>query len=131
QNSEGLIMVTFEDGWEASGSVTQRYGIYDAEMNAVAPYPREVEPGGHSGHVAAIGELFVVFYTDGWVHGGGVDDLGSGWGVYAKVYDGQGNMLHDIDIAHFKREWWPVIAGGPQQALLLWQAFVEDETHAE
>src|SRR5690606_33978908 len=122
---------TFEDGWEAPQTVTQRYGVYELDLRPIAPYPREVEPGGHSGHVAAVGDLFGVFYSDGWVDGGGVDDLGSGWGVYVKVYDGDGDLLHDIDIAHLQREWWPVIAGGPRRALLLWQAYIENATHAE
>lgn len=124
RNSSGQVMLTFEDGWRASEEVTQRYGIYDAALRPVKPYPQTVEAGTHSGHVAAVGERFVLFYSDGWVNGGGVDDLGSGNGVYAKVYDAGGRRLFSMDIADAQREWWPMLAGGNQLALLLWQQFV-------
>ncbi len=75
---DGHIMITMEDGWNADNVVAQRYGVYDQNMNPVNPYPNMVLDGGHSGHVAAVGNRFVVFYSEGWVEGGGVDNLGSG-----------------------------------------------------
>ena len=128
--SNGHIMVTFEDGWQAEGGVTQRYGVYNSKMKPIAAYPRTVEKGGHSGHVTAVGNNFVVFYSDGWKKGGGVDNLGSGLGVYATVYDSRGNKKRNIDIADEVREWWPMIAGSASKALLAWQQFVPDETYS-
>ena len=125
QNASGNIMLTLEDGWKADQDVTQRYGVYDKHLRPVRPYPVEVEPGGHSGHVAAVGNSFVVAYSDGWVNFGGQDNLGSGNGVYAKVYDGSGVELHQIDIVHARRAWWPVVAGGKTHAMVAWQELVD------
>ena len=82
QNSAGNIFVSFEDGWNAPRTVSQRYGVYRADLSPIRPYPQDVESGGHSGHVTAVGERFVVFYSADWVDGGGVDNLGTGGGVY-------------------------------------------------
>lgn len=129
--SDGRIMVSFEDGWNTTYSVDQRYGVYDANLRPVAAYPLTVAKGGHSGHVAAVGKLFVVFYSEGWIQGGGVDNLGSGNGVYAKVYDSAGRAtMAQIEVAPRVREWWPMIAGSPTRALLVWQQFVAGKTHA-
>ncbi len=101
-----------------------------AALRPIKPYPQQVESGGHSGHITAVGDRFVVFYSDGWVNGGGVDNLGSGNGVYVKVYDGRGRRLHDINVADERREWWPMIAGGTTRALLAWQQFVPGQSEA-
>lgn len=130
RNAAGNIMVTFEDGWEAPHTVTQRYGVYDRRLEPVKAYPNEVEPGGHSGHVAAVGQAFIVFYSDGWVDGGGEDGLGSGHGVYAKVYDNLGREQHDIDVVHAQRAWWPRLAGGTNTALLVWQELMPNQRDA-
>jgi hypothetical protein len=124
RNTRGRVMLTFEDGWRSGQEVSQRYGVYDAALRPVKPYPQTVEAGTHSGHVAAVGERFVLFYSDGWVDGGGVDDLGSGNGVYAGVYDADGRPLYSLDIADGQRAWWPMLAGAERVALLLWQQFV-------
>ncbi|MBU9580685.1 hypothetical protein KTE26_19805 [Ralstonia mannitolilytica] len=130
RNRAGQVMVSFEDGWNAPENVNQRFGIYDTALRPIKAYPQQVESGGHSGHIAAVGDRFVVFYSDGWVNGGGVDNLGSGNGVYVKVYDGRGRRLHSVDIADGRREWWPMVAGGSTHALLAWQQFVPDRTEA-
>ena len=130
RNRAGQVMVSFEDGWNAPENVTQRYGIYDTALRPIKPYPQQVESGGHSGHITAVGDRFVVFYSDGWVNGGGVDNLGSGNGVYVKVYDGRGKLLRSVDVAHDRREWWPLVAGGATHALLVWQEFVPGQTEA-
>lgn len=131
RTGDGHVMVTFEDGWDTAYSVDQRYGVYDAKLRPVAAYPLEVRKGGHSGHVAAVGQRFVVFYSEDWVQGGGVDNLGSGKGVYARVYDSAGRPSGaEIEVAPRVREWWPMIAGSPTRALLVWQQFVAGKTHA-
>ncbi|WP_420874387.1 hypothetical protein [Burkholderia arboris] len=130
QNARGDIFVTFEDGWNAPQEVSQRYGVYRRDLKPVKPYPNDVEPGGHSGHVATVGERFVVFYSADWVDGGGVDNLGTGNGVYLKTYDAAGRVLNHVAVAPHRREWWPVIAGSPRTALLVWQKFIEGSTDA-
>jgi hypothetical protein len=131
QNTDGNIFVSFEDGWNAPRTISQRYGVYREDLASIKPYPNDVESGGHSGHVAAIGEHFVAFYSEDWVDGGGVDNLGTGNGVYVKVYDSRGALLRHLDVAPHVREWWPVIAGSPTHALLVWQKYIPGTTIAQ
>ncbi len=130
QNDAGRIMLTFEDGWNTANNVSQRYGVYDTALRPRQANPVDVWSGGHSGHVAPVGNSFVVFYSDDWVDGGGVDNLGTGNGVYLKTYDGNGQLRRSTDVARDKREWWPLIAGAKEVALLAWQEFIPGETHA-
>ncbi|CAB3748702.1 hypothetical protein [Paraburkholderia humisilvae] len=130
QNTKGTLFITFEDGWNAPRNVSQRYGVYRQDLTPIRPYPKDVESGGHSGHVAAVDDQFVVFYSADWVQGGGVDNLGTGGGVYANVYDGGGRFLRHINVAAHVREWWPVVAGSPTQALLVWQKYIPGSTIA-
>ena len=131
QNTSGNIFVTFEDGWDAPRNVSQRFGVYRADLSPIEAYPHDVESGGHSGHVAAVGERFVVFYSEDWVDGGGVDNLGTGGGVYAKVYSGWGKPLLHVNVASHVREWWPMVAGSPKRALLVWQKYIPGDTIAQ
>ncbi|TKC83205.1 hypothetical protein FAZ69_25830 [Trinickia terrae] len=130
QASTGNIMVTFEDGWNTPDEVSQRYGIYSRALGPVRPYPVDVKTGGHSGHAAAVGSRFVVFYSDDWVDGGGVDNLGTGRGVYVKTYDANGAQMNFVPVAPRVREWWPMIAASPTRALLVWQQYVNGQTYA-
>ncbi|WP_175863137.1 hypothetical protein [Burkholderia cepacia] len=130
QNARGDIFVTFEDGWNAPQEVSQRYGVYRRDLKPVKPYPNDVESGGHSGHVATAADRFVVFYSADWIDGGGVDNLGTGNGVYVKTYDAAGRVLNHVAVAPHRREWWPVVAGSPHAALLVWQKFIEGSTSA-
>ncbi|KVG29767.1 hypothetical protein [Burkholderia diffusa] len=130
QNPHGDIFVTFEDGWNTPNVVSQRYGIYRRDLKPIKPYPNDVESGGHSGHVAAVGERFVVFYSTDWIDGGGVDNLGTGNGVYVKTYDAEGHVLNHVAVAPRRREWWPMVAGSPRRALLVWQKYIEHSTDA-
>jgi hypothetical protein len=130
QNDTGRVMVTFEDGWNTPNEVSQRYGVYTSDLQAVKPYPNDVKSGGHSGHAAAVGSRFVVFYSDDWVDGGGVDNLGTGNGVYLKTYDADGTLLQAVDVAPHVREWWPMLAGSPTRAMLIWQQYVPGATYA-
>jgi hypothetical protein len=110
---DGYIMVTMEDGWNAENGLAQRYGVYDTDLNPVKGYPQVVFDGGHSGHVAVVGNKFVVFYSEGWVDGGGVDDLGSGDDVYVSAYHSNGKTLNSSNVAvgNATRDWWPLVAG--------------------
>ncbi len=130
---DGHIMITMEDGWNAQNVLAQRYGVYDTTLKPVKGYPQLVFDGGHSGHVAAVGNRFVVFYSEGWVDGGGVDDLGSGDDVYVSVFRSNGQAVGSgkVAVGNATRDWWPLVAGSNQHAMLLWQRFVDDETHSE
>jgi hypothetical protein len=130
QNTLGNIFVTFEDGWNTPNQVNQRYGVYRQDLTPLKAYPNDVASGGHSGHVAAVGERFVVFYSSDWVDGGGVDNLGTGGGVYVSTYDAKGNLTGQTDVAPKSREWWPMLAGSPDRALLVWQKFIAGSTSA-
>ncbi|MCA3832065.1 MAG: hypothetical protein IOC29_21610, partial [Burkholderia sp.] len=55
---------------------------------------------------------------------------GTGNGVYLKTYDAAGRVLNHVAVAPHRREWWPVIAGSPRTALLVWQKFIEGSTDA-
>lgn len=127
RNSSGHVMLTFEDGWNSRDEVSQRYAVYDAAMRPIKPYPQTAVSGGHSGHVAAVGERFVLFYSDGWVDGSGVNGQGSGNGVYVQVYDGQGEILQSIDVVDEQRAWWPMLAGSERTALLVWQQITDKQ----
>jgi hypothetical protein len=129
--SDGRIMLTMEDGWNSKSQVTQRFGIYDPDMKPVRPYPQAVAEGGHSGHVAAAGNRFIVFYADGWVDGGGVDNLGSGKDVLANGYSSDGRLLWRRSVATGGRDWWPLLAASKQRVLLIWQRYVEGKTHSQ
>ncbi|RUM65591.1 MAG: hypothetical protein DSZ03_02540 [Sulfurimonas sp.] len=130
--SNGHIMITMEDAFEDDDVYAQTYGVYNEQMEPLKGYRNIVAYGGHSGHVAAVGEQFVVFYSEGWVEGGGVDELGSGDDVLLKTYNTRGDLLHvkDVAVGETTRDWWPLVAGSSQYALLLWQQFVENESHA-
>jgi hypothetical protein len=130
QNTSGNIFITFEDGWNAPRTISQRYGVYRRDLTPIKPYPKDVESGGHSGHVAAIGEQFIVVYSADWVEGGGLGNRGTGNGVYAKVFDARGQALWHTDVAARTREEWPIVAGSPQRALVVWQKYIPDSTSA-
>lgn len=131
-SSEGNIMITTEDGWHTDNQVAQRYGLYDVNLNPVLPYPRMVYDGGHSGHVAAVDNRFVIFYADDWVSGGGVDNLGTGNDVKMLIYSATGVPEKKIDVAvgNTTRDWWPIVAGSKTHAALVWQRYVDKQTYS-
>lgn len=157
-NSTGTIMVTCEDGWNVQNEVGQRYGVYSAELRPVKAYPQLVLDGGHSGHVAAAGNYFVVFYADDWFGatekdsqgnvtwpGIGVDGLGCGDDVYARIYDQNGTYIKTVDVAsevddgtardqHLhpgSLDWWPLIAASDSKTLLVWQRYAKDQQYSQ
>jgi len=131
-SADGKIMVVTEDDWNVSNLVATRYGVYNAsDLSGVKPYPQMTYDGGHSAHVSAVGNRFVVWYGDEWCDGGGVDNLGSGRDLKVAVYDSSGNLERheyiqgpgNCNIAA-QRNWWPIVAGSSDRAFLLWQRFV-------
>lgn len=130
RTSDGHIMVTVEDGWNTSLEVNQRYGVYGSRLEPIAPYPRNVAAGGHSGHVVAVGNRFIVGFSEGWINGGGLNNAGSGYGIYARTYDSNGNLLKALSVAPRQRAWWPALAASSHRALILWQRFVPNRSYA-
>jgi hypothetical protein len=130
---DGHIFITHEDGYNTQNVIAQRYGVYDTNLAPILPYPQMVEDGAHSGHVAAVGNRFVIFYSNGWVDDGGVDNLGSGDNVLAKIYasDGKYQQAVEVCVSQATRDWWPVVAGSSTHAALVWQRFVNDQTYAD
>jgi hypothetical protein len=132
-SSDGTIMVTTEDGWNTDNEVAQRFGLYDINLNPVLPYPQMAYDGGHSGHVAAIDNHFVIFYSDDWVDGGGVDNLGTGDDVKALIYSSSGRLEGEEDVAvgNITRDWWPLVAGSKTRAALVWQRYVDKQAYSQ
>ncbi len=132
-SQDGRIMITMEDGWNTANEVCQRYGVYDVNLEPVLAYPQMASDGGHSGHVAAVGNRFVVHYSDGWVDGGGVDDLGTGDDVIAAIYGSSGEHQATVNVAvgEATRDWWPIVAGAATRACLVWQRYVDGELYSD
>lgn len=132
-SADGHVFITMEDGWNTCCEVAQRYGVYDRDLKPVLPYPQMVQDGGHSGHVAASGNRFVVFYSDDWVNGGGVDDLGTGDDVIAMVYSADGKLerRRDVAVGKTNRDWWPLVAASGSRACLVWQRYVAGQIHSD
>lgn len=129
----GNIMVTMEDAWQAENTLMQSYAVFDRNMGPVAPYQQIVMDGGHSGHVAATANRFVVFFSEGWVDRGGVDNLGSGDDVWLKTYDltGQALVTQPVAVGPDTRDWWPLVAGADTRVMLVWQRFVDRAQYAQ
>ncbi len=130
---DGHIMITMEDGYAAENVLAQRYGIYDENFNNIKPYPVNILDGGHSGHVTAVGNRFVAIYSEGWIDGGGVDNLGSGDNVHLAIFSSDGTVekRKDIAVGNATRDWWAVLAGSESTALLVWQQFIDDKEYVD
>ncbi len=130
--SNGHIMVSMEDAFGGDDLYAQTYGVYDEQMEPVKGYRQIGAYGGHSGHVSAVGDTFVLFYSEGWVDGGGVNELGSGDDVWLQIYDAEGSNIGEqkVAVGDATRDWWPLVAGSNEVALLLWQQFVPHESFA-
>eukprot|EP00727_Mastigamoeba_balamuthi_P004708 m51a1_g14235 hypothetical protein (414) ;mRNA; f:222579-223956 len=124
------------DDGHIMNDVCQRYGVYDTDLRAVKAYPQMVQDGGHSGHVAAVGNRFVVVYADDWTDEGktGVCLLGEGLDVKSAIYDSSGNQqgsLIDVAADDDTRDWWPYVAGSATRAVYVWQRYVPGKTVAD
>ncbi len=128
----GNIFITMEDGNDAKNSVAQRYSVYDREMKVLKAYPNTIFDGGHSGHVANVGNLFVVFWSNNWDDSvPGADGIGTGLDVLADIYSAGGSFLRRIDVAtDEKRDWWPIVAGSENNACLVWQRYEQGDKYA-
>jgi hypothetical protein len=133
-SGDGHIMVTCEDGWNVENGVGQRWGLYDENLGPVKPYPHLIRDGGHSGHVAAVGNTFVIFWGEGWDDTvSGADGLGVGRRVLLDTFSSTGAHLNSfkVQVSDGTRDWWPVVAGSDDHAVLLWQRYVAGEKYSD
>ncbi|HLK60625.1 MAG TPA: hypothetical protein VKU00_28945 [Chthonomonadaceae bacterium] len=126
-NSRGRILMSCEDG---ADGLDQRAGLWDAELRPIKSYPFMIREGGHSGHVAAMDDKFLVAYSEGWTDGGGVDNLGTGNDVWARIVDNDGKPGPEIPTAVQQgRNWWPVVAASDRNWLEVWQSYPDAILH--
>jgi len=125
-NSSGTILMTSEDG---NGGINQHAGLWDSSLRVLRKYPFTIRHGGHSGHVAAMGDQFLVAYDEGWVDGGGWRGLGTGETVYARIVDNYGKRKREIKLTPERdldpRDGWPLVAGSDRNWLVVWQRYPE------
>ena len=125
-NASGTILVTAEDG---NGGINQHAGLWDSSLRILRDYPLTIRRGGHSGHVAAMNDRFLVAYGEGWVEGGGFLDRGTGKDIYARVVENDGRLGREIRIAvdgdRRHRDGWPLVAGSDRNWLVIWQRYPE------
>lgn len=131
---DGGMIVTFEDGNDSGDAeVSQRYALYDAHGKVIKAYPQTIRVGGHSGHASSTRNRHVVFWSEGWVDGGGVDNLGTGDDVWVTSMKTDGSGLKTIPVAvgDDSRDWWPMTASSNTRSLLVWQRYVNGKTYAK
>jgi hypothetical protein len=126
-NARGTILMTSEDG---NGGINQHAGLWDSALRELRKYPFTIRRGGHSGHAAALGDRFLVTYSEGWVDGGGWLGLGTGKGVYARIVENDGSLRPELKIATGQRDGWPLVAGSDRNWLVVWQRYPGLTLHA-
>lgn len=130
----GSIIVTFEDGYDSKGySLSQRYAVYDKNMKVIKKYPSTIALGGHSGHSASTSKYHTVFWSDDWVKGGGVDDMGTGKSVHITTLNLKGKKLcsKKVTQSSSSREWWPIAAASKKYVLMVWQKYVPGKEYSQ
>ena len=125
-NTRGTILMTSEDG---NGGINQNAGLWDSSLRVLRKYPFTIKRGGHSGHVAAMGDQFLVAYGEGWVKGAGWRGLGTGKNVFARVVKNNGTLRREIKLTPDRnsdpRDGWPLVAGSDRNWLVVWQRYPE------
>jgi len=121
-NARGTILVTAEDG---NGGINQHAGMWDATLRVRRAYPFLIRRGGHSGHAAAMGERFLVAYSEEWVKEGGFRGQGTGRDIHARIVEDDGTVREEIEIATGRRDDWPLVAGSERNWLVAWQRHPE------
>jgi hypothetical protein len=125
-NDRGTILVTSEDG---NGGINQNAGLWDGSLRALRKYPFLVRRGGHSGHVAALRDRFLVAYGEGWVEGGGFLNRGTGKDIYARIVENDGTLRKETRIAAGHRDGWPLVAASDRNWLVVWQRYPQLTLH--
>ncbi|HHL20604.1 MAG TPA: hypothetical protein ENJ52_03655 [Aliiroseovarius sp.] len=124
--ANGNILVTMEDAFDAPQVLKQSFAVFDRRLRPLRPYPQVAMQGGHSGHAAAAGKRFAVAFSEGWVDGGGVNNLGTGDDVWLSVLGANGRVQarQPVAVGPATCDGWPLVAGSPGRFLVLWQRFV-------
>ncbi|TDP50805.1 hypothetical protein [Aminicella lysinilytica] len=130
--SDGEFFVTFEDGnTKGYGGLSQRYATFDKDMSPVKAYPQTVALGGHSGHGACTSNKMITFWSNEWVDGGGVDNLGTGKDVCVTSMNYDGSKARTLKLTKGKtREWWPIVTASKSNVLLVWQRYIKNHTYS-
>lgn len=126
-NTAGTLLMTTEDG---SDGIHQRAGMWDSQLRVLRPYPFMIRRGGHSGHVAALGQRFLVAYGEGWVERGGFLDRGTGQDIHARIIEPDGKRRREINIASGYRDGWPLVAASDRNWLVVWQRYPDMTLHS-
>jgi hypothetical protein len=124
-NASGTILMTSEDG---DGGINQHAGLWDSSLKPVRAYPFMIRRGGHSGHAAAMGNRFLVAYSEGWVEGGGFLGRGTGKDVLARIVENDGTLRAEVKLTEAgdrNRDGWPLAAGSDRNWLVVWQRYPE------
>ncbi|WP_211655677.1 hypothetical protein [Planococcus alpniumensis] len=128
-STDETTIITYEDGYDSTNNVSQRYKLYDDNWQLL--HEGTLRDGGHSGHTASTNAHHVLFWSHGWVNGGGVNDLGSGKEVIVSTVSNEGEVLHEINLSQpDDRDSWPMLAASEDNALLVWQQFNDDASEA-
>lgn len=129
-NSHGKILITWEDG---SDGINQ----YATFWNARDRKPDKkflIRDGGHSGHVAASQDRFLVAYSEDWVDADdGFLGRGTGKNLLARIVEDNGRVGPEINISpgnSAKREDWPLVAGSASGWMIVWQRYPRRTLHA-
>lgn len=138
-NANDVVAITFEDGSESDvnncdGIISQRYQMFQHFPEQASELKTVQVSGGHSGHIAAVGDDFVIAYSEGWIEGGGFDNAGTANDIYVETVSESGESRWHIAVSKddgWPRDWWPVVATSSQHALLLWQRMVKDNDYAQ
>ena len=125
-NDRGTILMTSEDG---NGGINQNAGLWDSSLRVLRKYPFLIRRGGHSGHVAALRDRFLVVYGEGWVERGGFLDRGTGKDIHARIVENDGRLGREIRIASGHRDGWPLVAASDRNWLVVWQRYPELTLH--
>ncbi len=126
-NAAGTLLMTSEDG---ENGINQRAGLWDSGLRVLRKYPFTIKRGGHSGHVAAMADRFLVAYGEGWVERGGFLDRGTGKDIYVRIVENDGARRRETKIAAGHRDGWPLVAGSERNWLVVWQRYPEMSLHS-
>ncbi|HTJ96970.1 MAG TPA: hypothetical protein VL381_05830 [Rhodocyclaceae bacterium] len=126
-NAAGTLLMTSEDG---SDGINQYAGMWDSNLKVLRAYPFMVRRGGHSGHVAAMGDRFLISYGEDWVDHGGFLDRGTGKDIHVRIIENNGKRGKEIDIASGHRDGWPLVAGSDRNWMVVWQRYPDMTLHS-
>ena len=110
----GTVAISYEDGSESdlttcSGAIKQRYQIFSQFPDSLEGMQTVHVNGAHSGHIASVGNKFVIAYAEGWIYGNGVSQYGTANDIYLDVISENGKKLGHKAIAidnGWPRDWW-------------------------